>query len=179
MDFFWIVFSLILVTNGLIALFLAVFLLRRPSAPGRTPLIWMLIMLAAWAFCYAMITISPTLEEKRFWLKLENLGIQTVPVFWFFFTLKFSQTDKWLNKFSGALFFIIPSISLVFLFNPNWFHFFYSSIYPVSESGGPLVIDHEDHLRDVFQYSMAGNWNQVEKTQTEDTHTQENGCEGK
>lgn len=141
MDFFWIVFSLILVTNGLIALFLAVFLLRRPSAPGRTPLIWMLIMLAAWAFCYAMITISPTLEEKRFWLKLENLGIQTVPVFWFFFTLKFSQTDKWLNKFSGALFFIIPSISLVFLFNPNWFHFFYSSIYPVSESGGPLVIE--------------------------------------
>ena len=140
MDSSWILFALVLVTNALLALFLAVLLRRKYPAPGRNSMIWMLVMLAVWAFCYAMITISPSMEEKRIWLQLENIGILTVPVFWFLFTIQYAQFDKWLNKFTGALLFLIPAISLVFLFNPNWFHLFYSSIYPVSENSGPLVI---------------------------------------
>lgn len=141
MDFRWTLFALLLVTNALLALFLAVLLYRKPPAPGRTSMIWMLVMLAVWAFCYAMITISPSLEDKYQWLKFENIGILTVPVFWFFFTLRYTQQDKWLNKFTGALFFIIPVIALTLLFNPNWFHFFYVSIHPVTPNGGPLVIE--------------------------------------
>lgn len=140
MDSRWILFTVVLVANALLALFLALLLRRRHAAPGRDIMIWMLVMLAVWAFCYAMITISPSLEEKILWLKLENIGILTVPVFWFFFTLRYTQLDKWLNKFTGALLFIIPAVSLALLFNPNWFHFFYSSVHPVTESGGPLVI---------------------------------------
>lgn len=140
MDSSWILFALVLVTNALLALFLAVLLRRKYPAPGRNSMIWMLVMLAVWAFCYAMITISPSMEEKRIWLQLENIGILTVPVFWFLFTIQYAQFDKWLNKFTGALLFLIPAISLVFLFNPNWFHLFYSSIHPVSENSGPLVI---------------------------------------
>jgi diguanylate cyclase (GGDEF)-like protein/PAS domain S-box-containing protein len=140
MDSRWILFAVVLVANALLALFLALLLRRRHAAPGRDIMIWMLFMLAVWAFCYAMITISPSLEEKILWLKLENIGILTVPVFWFFFTLRYTQLDKWLNKFTGALLFIIPAVSLALLFNPNWFHFFYSSVHPVTENGGPLVI---------------------------------------
>ncbi|HEY5731645.1 MAG TPA: diguanylate cyclase [Anaerolineales bacterium] len=141
MDSSWILFALVLVTNALLALFLAVRLHRKYPAPGRDSMMWMLIMLAVWAFCYSMITVSPSLDDKRFWLQLENIGILTVPVFWFLFTIQYAQFDKWLNRFTGALFFIIPAISLALLFNPDWFHFFYSSIYPVTENGGPLVIE--------------------------------------
>ncbi len=104
-------------------------------------MIWMLIMLAVWAFSYAMITISPSLDEKRLWLQIENIGILTVPVFWFLFTIQYAQFDRWLNRYTGALFFIIPAFTLVLLFNPNWFHFFYASIRPLTESGGPLIIE--------------------------------------
>jgi diguanylate cyclase (GGDEF)-like protein len=137
----WILFALVLVTNAFLALFLAILLRRKPAAPGRTSMIWMLVMLAVWAFGYAMITISPSLEDKYQWLKFENIGILTVPVFWFFFTLRYTQQDRWLNKFTGALFFFIPAVALALLFNPNWFHFFYVSIHPVTEHGGPLVIE--------------------------------------
>jgi len=137
----WILFALVLVTNALLALFLAVLLRRKYPAPGRDAMISMLVMLAVWAFCYAMITISPSLEEKRFWLKLENIGIQTVPVFWFLFTVQYAQLDKWLNKFTGALLIVIPAITLALLFNPNWFRLFYSSVRIATENGGPLIIE--------------------------------------
>ena len=140
MDSGWILFALVLVTNALLALFLAVLLRRKYPAPGRNSMIWMLVMLAIWAFSYAMITISPLMEDKILWLKLENIGILTVPVFWFLFTIQYAQLDKWLNRFTGTLLFVIPSITLVLLFNPNWFHFFYASVHPVSENSGPLVI---------------------------------------
>ncbi len=137
----WLAFATVLVLNAVVALLIAVLLSRRLPTPGRTAMIWMLIGLAIWAFCYAMITLSASLEAKRFWLKLENIGILTVPVFWFFFTMQYTRLDKWLNKFTAALFFIIPVVSWALLFSENWFHFYYSSALPISESGGPLVIE--------------------------------------
>jgi len=140
MDSYWILFTIGLVVNAFLALSLAFLLRRKHAAPGRTAMIWMLVMLAVWAFCYAMITVFPLMEQKIFWLKLENIGILTVPVFWFLFTLRYTQLDKWLNVFTGALFFVIPVFSFYLLINPNWFHLFYSSVRTATESGGPLII---------------------------------------
>ena len=139
MDINWTYFSLLLFANTLVAVFLAFLLSRKYPAPGRNSMIWMLIMLAVWTFCYAMIAILPSMEEKVFWLKLENIGILTVPVFWFFFTLQYTQLDRWLNKFTGIFFFIVPVASLVLLFNPEWFHYFYKSVHTVAGTSGPLV----------------------------------------
>jgi diguanylate cyclase (GGDEF)-like protein/PAS domain S-box-containing protein len=138
----WIIFALVLVTNALLVLTLAILLRRKYAAPGRNAMIWMLLMLAVWAFSYAMISISLSLEAKRFWLQVANIGIQAVPVFWFLFTIQYAQFDKWLNRFTGALFFIIPVVGIILLFNPNWFHLFYESLHPFTENGGPLVIEH-------------------------------------
>jgi len=139
MEFRWILFALILVTNALVALFIAFLLRRKPKVAGRNAMIWMLVMLAVWAFCYAMIAVSPSMEDKILWLKLENIGILTVPAIWFIFTLRYTQLDKWLNRFTATVFFIIPAISLVLLFNPAWFHLFYTSVDTVAPSSGPLV----------------------------------------
>ena len=125
----------------MIASIIAILLGRKHSASGRNAMIWMLAGLAVWAFCYAMITLSPALDAKKFWLRMENIGILTVPVFWFLFSVQYSQVDKWLNRFTGALLFVIPLLSLAFLFFDNSFHYYYSSIRPVSESGGPLIIE--------------------------------------
>lgn len=102
---------------------------------------WTLIGLGIWSFSYAMITLSPTLEAKHFWLKLENIGIITVPVLWFFFTMKFTRMDKWLSgKPTMLLFWVIPSIALFTIFSERWFHLYYPSTQIAMESGGPLLI---------------------------------------
>jgi len=140
LDIQWIVFAVILILNAVIASSVAVLLSRRHRAPGRDAMIWMLGCLAIWAFAYAMITLSSSLEAKLLWLKIENIGILTVPAFWFIFTLQYTGLDRWLNRYSGALFFLVPLISLTLLFVPDWFGYFYSSVHPVAETGGPLVI---------------------------------------
>lgn len=122
-------------------MFIAALLTRRPHAPGRMSLLAMLVMLAGWNFSYAMITFSTSLEEKLLWLKIENIGILTVPIFWFFFALRYNRLDGWLNRYTASLFFVIPAISLLFLFSTQWFHLYYASVRQVSEVGGPLVIE--------------------------------------
>ncbi len=136
----WIVFAAILLINTAAALFIVFLLMRRPSAPGLWSLIAMLYLLAVWSFGYALITLSPLLEAKRFWLRFENVGILCMPVIWFIFTVQYTRLDRWLNKLTGSFLFIIPVISLIILFSNQWFHFYYSSIQPISEQGGPLVI---------------------------------------
>jgi diguanylate cyclase (GGDEF)-like protein len=137
----WIVFASILLINSTAAFLVALLLMRKPPAPGLQPLIFMLCMLAVWSFGYAMITLAPSLEAKRFWLRFENIGILTVPAFWFLFTVRYTRLDRWLNRFTASLFFIIPLVSIIFIFSDNWFGLYYSSIRPISENGGPLVIE--------------------------------------
>lgn len=137
----WIVFASILLLNAAVALVIAAFLARRPQAPGRRSLLSMLVMLAVWNFSYAMSTLSTAQDMKLLWLKLQNLGILTVPVFWLFFALRYTRLDAWLNRYTAALFFIVPGIALVVLFSEEWFHLYYASVSPVSEARGPLVIE--------------------------------------
>ena len=136
----WTLFVFVLISNAVLAVTIAVLLQRRHAAPGRTSMVWMLAGLAAWAFSYAMITVSQSLAAKVFWLKVENIGILTVPVFWFFFTVQYAQMDRWLNRYTGALFFIIPVLSLIFIASGPLFSLYYSTVEPFSANGGPLII---------------------------------------
>lgn len=141
MEIQWFVFAGILIVNAMAALAIAVILARRPARPGIHALTCMLVGLGLWSFSYAMITLSPTLGAKHFWLKLENIGILTVPVLWFLFTIRHTRPGYWLtDKPVILLLGIIPVISLVFLFSEQWFRLYYTSTHIAMDSGGPLII---------------------------------------
>lgn len=137
----WTLFVFILILNALLAGAIAIILKRRRPAPGRLSMMWMLVGLAVWAFGYAMITISQSLEMKIFWLKVENLGILTVPVFWFFFTVQYAQVDKWLTRYTAVWFFIIPFVSFILILFDGLIHYYYEAVHTLPEGAGPLVID--------------------------------------
>ena len=137
----WTLFVVVLICNAVLAAAIAILLNRKPTAPGRNAMICMLVGLAIWAFAYALITIAPSLTSKVFWLRFENIAILSVPVFWFMFTVQYAQMDKWLNRYTGALFFVIPVVSLIFIFSEDWFSLYYRTLRPFSETGGPLVIE--------------------------------------
>jgi len=136
----WIIFASILIANAAAALVIAIVLARRPLAQGKRALILMLLGLAVWTFCYAMITLSASLDVKHVWLKLENIGIVSVPVLWFFFTAQYTRLDRWLTRPVMVSFWIIPIVTLLLLFSGRWFHLYYSFTAPVSDAGGPLTV---------------------------------------
>jgi diguanylate cyclase (GGDEF)-like protein/PAS domain S-box-containing protein len=152
----WLIFSSILIFNAVVALVIAFILTRRPRKPGIQPLTLMFVSLAVWSFGYAMITLSPDLDAKIFWLRVENIGIQPVAVLWFMFAMIYTKMDRWLeNKLLVAALWIIPALSLVFILSDSWFHFYYSTVRVATDAGGPLVISRGPFYLYALLYTYA------------------------
>ena len=136
----WTIFAWILILNTFAAMIIAGALhIRNIRKPGSKMILCMFISLAIWSFGYAMLTLSPSLAEKHFWLKVENIGIVSAPVFWFLFTAEYTKLDRWIVK-RKTLFFIIPFITLGLLFSETGFHLYYLSTTPYVEGVGPLIV---------------------------------------
>lgn len=152
----WIIFAAILIANAFAALAIALILIRRPKKTGRNSMSFLLFGLFIWSFAYAMITLSPTLEGKIFWLVIENIGILSVPVHWFFFSLKYARIDAWLTRRPAqALFWVIPAVSFALLASGHWFHLYYSSVQFASSVGGPLIISRGPFYYPAFIHAYA------------------------
>ncbi|MFN8414521.1 MAG: histidine kinase N-terminal 7TM domain-containing protein [Anaerolineales bacterium] len=141
MNIQWIVFGCILIINAIIALLIAFYVSTKNETTGKPALILMMIALVIWSFSYAMVTFTRTLEVKLFWLKVENIGISLQPSFWFIYIFLYSFKGKTLSLWQIIPLFIIPVISLCFIFSNNWFYLYYSSVHPISQYGGPLAIE--------------------------------------
>jgi len=140
MDIKWIVFGVILVVNAIFAISITIFVAKKFVVAGRNALIFALISLAIWSFGYAMITFSTNMETKQFWLRVENIGITSQPVLWFYFILTYVRQTRFLKWPHITLLCIIPVISLTLIFSDQWFHIYYTSIKLSAENGGPLII---------------------------------------
>ena len=141
MEVKWIVFASILFLNSIAALVIAFLLWRKRNAPGCKAMTLMFIGLAIWTFCYAMITLSRTLDVKYIWLNLENIGIVSVPLLWFSFTLQYSKRNKRFESLAISILAIIPLVTLFLLFSGKWSNLYYTFALPFAEDGtGPLII---------------------------------------
>jgi diguanylate cyclase (GGDEF)-like protein len=136
----WIGFASILTLNAMAALGIAFLLSRKHPAPGLKDMSWMFLALAVWAFFYGITAITADPIIKLLWLRIEYLGVASVPVFWFFFVLRYTKQDEWLSRPVTFLFWIIPLITWVCLFSERWFHLYYTSTTPFDGAYGPLVI---------------------------------------
>lgn len=136
----WIVFGVVLVMSAISAISIAAYIVINYRVHGHIIMTLMLASLAVWSFSYAMITFANSLEDKIFWLRIENIGIQLQPALWFIYTLIYVQQRRSFLRWQLLFLFVIPLVSLIMIFSDQWLHLYYSSIQPISEFGGPLVI---------------------------------------
>jgi signal transduction histidine kinase len=76
---------LILFVSATLALWLAALIHQRASAPGGYPFVWLMASIALWCLTSAFHGLTPSLDEKILWAKVQYLGIATVPPLWFAF----------------------------------------------------------------------------------------------
>ncbi|PKN94569.1 MAG: hypothetical protein CVU44_05660 [Chloroflexi bacterium HGW-Chloroflexi-6] len=137
----WAIFAVILILNTIAAVVLGVMVLRRRNAPGGMTAAVMFFALSVWTLAYAMITISNEMPAKIFWLRVENIGILSVPILWFTFAIEYTLKEKRFHLIWRILLWVIPLISFVFLLSENWFQLYYQALEPMEANGtGPLVI---------------------------------------
>ncbi len=109
------------------------------SRPGQKLFALLIVAASFYSITYGLEIASPSLALKIFWIKIENIGIVTIPSIWFLFAIRYNQQARWFtNRYAAALF-IIPAITL-FLLATKWSSFHYASLTEYSPTGGPLIV---------------------------------------
>ncbi len=85
------------------------------------------ISVTIYSFGYAMELLNNTLIGVMFWLRVEHIGIQTLPALWLLFALCITGNEKWLTVRRVASLFIIPVIVLTAIYTNRWHHLFYQN----------------------------------------------------
>ncbi len=79
--------AIVLISISLVALLVAFWVAQRQ----KSLLNWFSLMMAAialWGMAYGFELASLSLEQMLFWIRIEYLGISTLPALWLVFILK-------------------------------------------------------------------------------------------
>ena len=132
-------YSIALLVVGLIAAALAWFCWTRRPALGAQVMAWIMLGVAIWAVAYALELASFTLEAMLFWVRIEYLGIATVPTLWLLFVLQYSGYTRYLTRPLFLLLFVIPIITLILNYTNAWHYLYYASV-GIDDSGSFPVL---------------------------------------
>ncbi len=118
-----------LLFSAVVTSILAIVALRRRKTAGILAIILTLVLVSVtlYSFGYAMELLNNTLEGVMFWLRVEHIGIQTLPVLWLIFALCITGNEKWLKTSRVAALFVIPVIVLIANFTNAWHQLFYQN----------------------------------------------------
>lgn len=116
-------FFLALCTAG--GFLISIYLYQYKNTPGTGFITLLQIFTSIWAAFYFLEYSATELSLKLFWSKLSYLGIPFTPIWFYLFSLKFNNRDKYINpKLIGALVTISVLIFIVAATNDyhhlNW-----------------------------------------------------------
>ena len=107
--------------------------------------VFIMVSLSIWSFGYALELWSESLSLSLVFVKIEYLGIVTLPVAWFMFALEYTGRKKWVTSGNTLLLLVIPLSGLILCWT-NYGHLFYRSVrlasgavFPVEASYGPAL----------------------------------------
>mgnify|MGYP000626811099 CR=1 FL=1 len=95
---------------------------------------------AFYTFGYAFEIVSPSLDETRFWLRVEYIGIPFGSMLWMIMVLQYTGRQSLIRKWVVMLLLVIPLITLVAHYTNEWHHLFYKSM-TMQWSEGYLLVD--------------------------------------
>ena len=93
-----------------------------------------------WSIAYGLELASSTLAQIILLIKIEYLGIATVPIAWFIFCLYFSNKECWHKKPINLLAIIsVPIITVIMVFTNSYHHLHYKEISIVNTGPFPIA----------------------------------------
>ena len=112
----------------------------RQSSPGSSLFALMSLCVSLYAVTYSFELLSATLQWILFWIKLEYIGIVSIPVTLFLFTLVYTEQNQWVSRRSVALLFVVPAIVLLLVWTNSQHNLFYATTMVVKIDGYAQLI---------------------------------------
>ncbi len=92
---------------------MAFYVRRRRLSSGATWFALLMLAVAEWSLAYALELSAVGVRAKVLWVKVEYLGIVTVPVLWLAFVLHYTGQGHWLTRRNLSRLAICPAIVLL------------------------------------------------------------------
>ena len=122
------IYVILMLLSGVTAAWLGVRVLRKRAAPGRLAFVLLMLAIAVWGCAQAFEGAAITRSSKLFWGVTSYFGSQTSPVLLFLFVVRYSNPGiKW-PAWKSALFWVIPSISLLMAATNEWHHLLWPAV---------------------------------------------------
>lgn len=132
-------YGLVLIFFGALMAIMAVYVYRR----GTNAVRWFGLMMgssAIWSITYGLELSSTKLEDMLLLIKLEYIGIASLPLNWFLFCLSFCDKECWYKKPLNLTFLLTPPIAtLVMVWTNSLHHLHYQEVKLALDGPFPMV----------------------------------------
>jgi diguanylate cyclase (GGDEF)-like protein len=129
-----------LVVSSTITLSLALYASKKLRSNGSTAYMLLMLSVSFYSLGYAFELYNFTVAGIFLALKIEYIGIATLPVFWVIFAFKYTGSGKKIAPLTYFLLFIIPFITIILLYTNNYHHLYYLELGINNKGPFPLVI---------------------------------------
>ncbi len=119
------IYALPLLGSGIFMLFISFWSWRLRETPGAKPLAFLTLAAAVYALGYALEISSTTLPAVLFWLKVEYLGLATLPAFFLLFALSYTGRGHKLTPPVLAALFLVPLLTIGVVFTNESHQLYY------------------------------------------------------
>ncbi|MCE5239461.1 PAS domain S-box protein [bacterium] len=132
-------YPIIILAPGLAAILAAHYAWRRRQMPMAGALEALMLSVAVWSLGVAAEMASHSLTVAMQWVKVEYLGIATVPVTFLIFALHYANRTDWLTQRRLAALFVVPALTVV-LVATNELHLLYYAAVRLTDLGGLVTV---------------------------------------
>lgn len=140
MNFIFNNYALSLLIFGGIALMLSLYILKNERGVVR----WVGLMMLSnsiWSLGYGAELASIDLQQMKFFVNIQYLGICSLPIAWFIFCLEVVEKRNWFNKLSSKILIVAIPVFTFLLVSTNDFHHLYYKNLTVDRTGNFPMLD--------------------------------------
>ncbi len=121
-------YALSALISGSICAVLAIYVWGRRPRRSAHDMMLLLTAMSVYAIGYGLELLSSDLATMRFWLRIEYLGIATVPALWLRFVLQYTDRSAWITPRATGALFVIPLLTLALHYSNDFHHLYYRSL---------------------------------------------------
>ncbi len=128
------VFRFILVFTTFVFIFLSIYSFSYRKARGALMFSALMLAGAFYSFGYTFELASVTIDQLKFWLRVEYIGIPAIPTLWLIFAIQFTGNKKWLSPPFVVLLAGISFATFIIHYTNDLHHWYYAGI-SIDKSG--------------------------------------------
>ena len=128
MSFEFTLLFLVRLLSGIFALVLVLALWKKRKTDGVNFMILFEFAASLWAISEGFEHAATNLQVKLLWSQIGYIGASTTTLFFLFFTLAYTQSNKFTKPLAIGIFLLIPFITVLLVFTNSYHHLIWEKV---------------------------------------------------